>query len=279
MRQKLFAGLCSLFILAACSGGQNTANTTSSTAPQTSDPNAVQVYVEALNEPFIVQRPGNRMGGFEYDLLQAIAEKQGLRLEYHPVVWEELFAAIESGKANVIASNITVTEERKAKVDFTEPHLQSTTAVLLDKDTHAQSFAELNKPELVINVQTGTMSEEIAKRLWPQVKLTHEPNSFTQVNALLTGTANAAVGDRYVLSYYAQGKNQQGLHLLVDEKQEAEDIAFAVRKGQPELLKQLNDGLAAIRADGTYERIIQKWFGQAAADAAATDSPPASAAH
>lgn len=266
MRNNLFASLCALFLLCACNDGSAPAGAastgSSNAAPQSGKPNTVQVYVEALNEPFIVQRPGNRIGGFEYDLLQAIAEKQGLTLEYHPVVWEELFAAMKAGKADIIASNITVTPERAEKIDFTTPHLQSATGVLVSAKTEANNFADLNNPNYIINVQGGTFSEEIAKQFWPKAQLANESSTFTQVHALVTDKANAAVGDMYILSYYSRREHQHNLRVLTDESQAKEDIAFGVRKGQPELLKQLNDGLAAIRADGTYDRLVEQWFGK-----------------
>lgn len=261
MRHHLFTYLCTFFLLCACNNDNTNTSSSTPSPSQNNDSNTVKVYVETLNEPFIIQRHGGRIGGFEYELLHAIAEKQGLKLHFEPVSWDAMFQAIESGEADVIAASITATAERAQKMDFTTPHLHSSTAALISKsNTEIKSFSDLNG--MTIGIQPGTTSEALAKTLFPNSQLMAEPNTLSMVNSLVVGKIPVIMGDRYMLSFY-QKQQHRGveLQLLSDESQAAEPLAFGVRKGQPELLKQLNDGLAAIRADGTYDRLIQQWFG------------------
>lgn len=218
------------------------------------------VAVEPAYIPFVFNNDQHQTDGFDIDVLNAIAKQQNLTFTYKPYPWKMLFDSLSKGDADIAAAGITITEARKQDMDFSEPYFQSRQMLLLGADaTKIESFSQL--PSLRLAVKEGTTSDDLVKQLGMTDQTLFLSSNYATVKEVLQGNVDAALGDSGVMLYYHSLYPEKKLTTLADDTETPEEFGFALRKNQQALMDQLNKGLRAIKADGTYERIYQKWFG------------------
>lgn len=277
---------CSALVLAACSGGGNTSNTTASTpasAPAATGLDTAKTYIVATDASYAPMEymENNKVVGFSHDILDAAAKSQNLKLEFVNTPFEGLFANVDKGDSDIGLASITITDERKQQLDFSEPYFEATQMIVATDRTAAQikSFADLK--ERTASVQAATSADLILQEL--QGKDSQKIKRFETMplafKELESGGVDATVGDSSVVSYYVQQNPGVKLSTVVDPSFVKEQYGFAFKKGRNDGLREaVNQGLAQIKADGTYDKIHAQWFGQPAAAAASTSAASASAA-
>lgn len=257
--------------LSACGGESKTETATTGEAP-------VKTYVvatDATYAPFEYEEGGQVMG-FSKDILEAVAAKSGVQFKFVNTPWEGIFATLGKGDADVVSSSVTITEERKQSMDFSDPYFEATQMIVTGaKGDNIQSFADLKSR--IVSVQNGTTGDLVMQKL--QGKDSTNIKRFETMplalKELLSGGADASVGDNGVIQNFVNNNADVKLKTLVDPSFEKEFYGFAIKKGrEDELMQKLNSGIAAIKADGTYDQIYQKWFsnGQAAPAASAASA-------
>lgn len=218
-----------------------------------------RVMSEAYVPPFIYRTPQGRADGFEVDILNAIAAKEGFTLTFDVHDWEGLFDTLNNGRSDIIASNITITEARRKMMDFTNPYFESIQTLLFNpKKINIQSSEQI--ANLKIAVQKDTTSESLSKKLTDPRNVVKVNGTYGAVKKMLMRKADAALSDSGSIAYYNNKFTDLGLKTFNDPSWPVERYGFAVKKGNSNLLKQLNEGLEAINADGTYQKIYKKWF-------------------
>ncbi len=252
---KITAASALLLLLSAC-GGEPEQNAATERAASSQNP-TYRVYTQAFYPPYVMMEEGSTEHGFEYEILQAVAQKQHFDLHFSTRPWELLFPALDANEADILSAGITATEERKEKMDFTEPFFVSRMALLLPEKSDIQSAKQLNGKK--VGVKSGTTHDQFlaALAVQPQKKAT----VWLAVRELMNEHADAVIGDYGTLSHYAKQYPDYRFRILPIEEAPKENLAFAVRKGNTELLNKLNAGLQQIRADGTYQKIHDKWLG------------------
>lgn len=263
--RRYFMMLCCAFALSACSEGAGTGGVSavsSSSGSNNTTPSGEKIYrvlTEEMYEPYIMRRSGGQMGGFEYDILQAVAEHEKLTLQFISTDFEAMLQGIKNGEADIISSGVVVTPERATYIDFTEPFIETGTVMLVQSSNASiKTFADIKGH--TVSTQSGSFYAKQIEGLGGM--LIPESTAWMTVNNTVTGKAEATMGDRYVLQYHLNRDNNQKLRLVDNPEQEASRLAFGVRKGDAELVGKLNRGLAAIRANGTYDQIYARWFGK-----------------
>ncbi len=203
---------------------------------------------------------GNETKGFDVELLQAVAERLGLKIEWVKNDWSTIFTSLAAGKFDVVASAPTITEEREQIVDFTRPYFQTSLGLIVAPDVvpGIGSFDDLQKGD-VIGVQKA--GPELA---WSQENL--EPRGV-EIKAyedfpaaaldLTTGRVNAVVGDSAIS--VAQVENLPGLQ-LADTVDTGGVYAFAIRQGNDSLKTAISRAIEELYADGSFEQIWNKYF-------------------
>lgn len=261
LRFPIMAWACAA-ALSAC--GDNAPNTppAATTVPPPAATKTYKVVSESVKPPLVTYVEG-KPTGFEYEVLQAIAEKQGIDFVFETVpVRERLLSTVEQGKADLAIGAITINDERKQKLDFSEPVLDYTTAVLVAKDlVGVKSFAELRGKRVAS--RKGTVYEKMALNELADAKgenIRYYDTAWLQVKSVLNGTEEVVLGDSHILEYYVQQHGKDNVAFVQGMTFPKESYGFAVKKGNTELQKQLNDGLAAIKADGTYGKIYQTYW-------------------
>lgn len=273
-----------LGILAACGGGQPAgqapAATTAAEPTAAAEPaqpaeaappaeaRSFTVASDASFPPMEFVDENKALTGFDIDLINAIAADQGFTVEIQNTAWDGIFAGLEAGQYDAIISSVTVTEERKAAMDFSDPYFNANQAiVVLAEDTAIAGEADLQGK--TVGVQIETTGAIAVRELGIEPKQYDSPDLALQ--DMVNGNIDAVVVDTPVAANYAlQAPQFEGKLKIVGELQTNETYALAVRKGDPEgVLPLFNAGLANIRASGEYDAIYEKWIGERPAGAAA----------
>lgn len=200
----------------------------------------------------------NELTGFDYDIAAAIAEEMGLELQAETGAFDSLIQGLQSNRYDVLIASMTPTEERDQAVDFTDSYYTSGATMFVPTDVECEDPTQMDDP--TVGVATGTTyATFLADQDW-----VGEIRSFTSdVTALQdveTGRLDGAMTDRLV-GLYQIDQAQRDLKACGDPLYE-EEPAFAVKDGNIGLRDELNDALGAIKEDGTYAEISEKWFGQ-----------------
>ena len=268
MKKFFYLPLVAL-VLSACSGGDKTTTAASqAAAPQTqNNQSVVRVAVEPAYPPFVQQLPQGGFEGFDVALMNEIAKRQGFTVSYTPYVWEGIFDYLNKGEADVVMGGVDITPDHQAIADFTEPYLENPT-VLLVLDSSPIKTAEQARGKKVA-YQTGTtMAAELRKFQGVEEleKTLGENTAWKTIKRVLTtdGTqVDAAIGQSVTVNYYVKQYKDQNMRLITSPNFATERVAFAVKKGNTELLNKLNQGLAAVKADGTFDKLKHEWLDNA----------------
>ncbi|WP_019559571.1 basic amino acid ABC transporter substrate-binding protein [Caldimonas manganoxidans] len=234
---------------------------------------AAKVYVvgtDAAYAPFESQNERGEIVGFDIDIVKAIAAKAGMEVKFVNTPWEGIFNSLNQGDRDLLVSAITITDERRQSMDFTEPYFDAVQLIAVRKDSPVTKFEDLKT--LKVGVQTGTTGDEVVTQLLGKdnTNVRRFESTPLALKELESGGVDAVVADNGVVNHYVANNSTAAFKTVSDSSFAPEQYGIAVRKGNTELLAKLNEGLAAIRADGTYDRIYAQYFGAPAAAGAAS---------
>ena len=277
-RRSLRAVLCAAAacaLLVACSK-QESAAPAGAGASATSPARVLIVGTDAAYAPFESQNEKGEIVGFDIDVVKAVAQKAGLEVKFVNTPWEGIFNALKQGDRDLLVSSITITDERKQTMDFTAPYFDAHQLIAVRSDSKVARFDDLKT--LKVGVQTGTTGDEAISRLQGKTSANIKRFESTPLalSELGTGGIDAVVADNGVVVNYVRNNGGSKFRTVNDPAFRPEQYGIAVRKGNAELLEKLDKGLAAIRADGSYDRIYARYLG--APPSAGGASAPAAAA-
>lgn len=223
--------------------------------------------------PFVMADADNRPLGFGIDLVTAIGDKQGFRPNFIPHDFTGMLEDLGKG-ADMAVSAISITDERRALVDFTNSHFESSQALLVPEGSTITTANDLKGKKVAI--PEGSVGEDIV----PQIQagngsIVHSTSIWAAVQQVMRKEVDAAFTDAAPLTYYANNYKDRKLRVIIDPSLPKDYYALAVAKGKPELLKKLNAGIEQVKADGTFDKIYQKWFKSAVPAQAAEASAAA----
>jgi polar amino acid transport system substrate-binding protein len=205
---------------------------------------------------------GGEVVGFDVDMMDLVAEELGVEQEIFDTPFEGIQSgeSLNTGKCDVAAAGMTITDERAEVIDFSDPYFDATQALLVQKSAGIGDLDDLSGKSLA--VQEGTTGQIYAQDNAPEdVEIRSFEDLALLQAAVKTGQVDAGINDNGVLYDYV--KNQPDLEVAT-EFDTGEQYGFAVRKGENDaLLDTVNQVLEDARADGTYDEIYEKWFGSA----------------
>ena len=272
------AGLSAAALLLAACGKKEEAPAPAPVASAPA-PAPAKVYVvgtDAAYAPFESQNEKGEIVGFDIEVVQAIAKKAGFEVKFVNTPWEGIFNALAQGDRDMVVSAVTITEERKGTMDFSDPYFDAQQLIAVKENSKVAKFADLKK--LKVGVQTGTTGDEAVTKLLGKTNTNIKRFESTPLalKELEAGGVDAVVADNGVVIHYVANNPGGKFKTVSDKEFVPEQYGIAIKKGNTELLQKVNQGLAAIKADGTYDQIFTKYFG--APPATAEAAAPASAA-
>lgn len=200
----------------------------------------------------------NKLTGYDVEVATAVAKDLGVKAEFSEANFDSLLASVDSKKTDSVANEITVTAERKAKYDFTEPYAYSYGVVVTRKnDNSIKSFDDIKGKK-----DAGQNGSNWAKVAQDKGATLVQVNDFSQaVETLTSGRADVIVNDGLaVLDYLKQKPNADIKIAVKSEKTPA--AHFPLRKGSDDLTQAINKSIAKLRKDGTLKKISEKYFGE-----------------
>ncbi|AVF37667.1 basic amino acid ABC transporter substrate-binding protein [Rahnella sikkimica] len=210
--------------------------------------------------PFEYENSQKQLEGFDIDIIKAIAKAENFDIKLVNTPWEGIFATLNSGDRDIIISGITITDKRKAMVDFSAPYFPAEQSIVVPADSKVNSVAALKGLKVgVVNSSTGdiVVSDALGKN---STDIKRFDNTPLMLQELAEDGIGAAVGDVGVVKYYIKSHPEKALKLVPDSKFERQYFGIAVAKDNTELLGKINAGLKKIVADGTYAKIYETWF-------------------
>jgi polar amino acid transport system substrate-binding protein len=195
--------------------------------------------------------------GLDMDLTSEVAKDLGYQIEFTQPQFEaiESAAVLDAGSCDIGASALTITDERTAKMDFSKPYYETTLGLLVQEDSGISDLADLTgKP---VGVQQGTTGEDWATERSELTDIVQFEGLGDQVTALKSGQVAGIFNDEPTLTPYAKDGFK-----VVGDFDTGEQFGLAVKKGNAQLLEQVNKTLDRLREDGGYDKLIDKWFSQ-----------------
>lgn len=232
-----------------------------SVANSFADDNVLRVATEPSFAPFeFMDQKTSELIGFDVDIINAVAEVEGYKTNISSMPFDGQIPAVVTNQIDVAISGFTITDERKKIVNFSEPYNDAGLGALvrIEKKDEIKKLADLKGRSIC--AQIGTSGAMFAQKI--------EGANVTQFNTaseafmeLNKGSCDATVNDKPVLEYYlATSKNDK--LFMINDKFTQEQYGIVTSKNNKELSDKIEDGLKKIKANGTYDKIYEKWFGK-----------------
>ncbi|WP_145925415.1 glutamine ABC transporter substrate-binding protein [Bordetella sp. H567] len=223
-------------------------------APARAD-DVIRVVTDATFPPMEYVDNG-KLTGFDIELVEALAKAMGKKVEWTQIDFKGLIPGLVSKRYDMAVSAIYITDERRKVVDFGDSYYAGGLVAMVKADNNAiKTPKDLEGKQ--VTVQVGTKSVGYLKEHYPGVKLVEVEKNDQMFNLVAIGRADAAVTG--LPAAYQYVRTRGGLKVL-PEQLTTEAYGMAVRKDEPELTTSLNKALAQLKADGTYDAIVKKWF-------------------
>ena len=219
-----------------------------------------KVGTEGTYAPFTYHDESGKLTGFDVDIASAIAQRLGVKPEFVEGKWDGLIAGLDVNRYDAVINEVSVTDARKAKYDFSTPYITTRAVLIVRSDnTTVKTFDDL-KGKKSANTLTSNFGK-IAKDHGADVVPVQGFNE--SIDLLTSGRVDATVNDSLsFLDFKKHKPDAQVKVVATDSSSDADQSAVLLRKGDPALVAAIDKALADIKADGTYAKISAKYFGK-----------------
>jgi cystine transport system substrate-binding protein len=215
----------------------------------------IRIASEGTYSPFTYHDASGALVGFDVEIGQEIAKRLGAKAQFTDGKWDGLIAGLDANRYDAVINEVTITDARKAKYDFSDPYVVTRPVLVVKGDNQKiKSFADLKGKKAVEDLTTTYA--QVAKSYGASVVSSDLP-----FDLILTGRADATINDRLFFLDYKKQKPDADLKIVATYDQ-PDRQGVIVRKGNPELVAAINKALSDAKADGTYLKISQKYFGE-----------------
>lgn len=214
--------------------------------------------------PFADVEASGKRFGFEIELGNAICKAMGETCVWTPIAWDGIIPALTSKKIDAIFASMSITEERKKTIDFSDKYYNTPAAIVAPAESEIDGSPESLKDK-VIGVQVSTIHANYADKHYKGVAAEIKTyQGFDEHNAdLFSGRLDAAIGDALAFSNFLSSEQGECCEVkanLSDDAIFGIGVGVGLRKGDDELKAKFNAAIAKIREDGTYDEIAGKYF-------------------
>ena len=221
-------------------------------------PKSIKVATDATWPPMEMVDANKKIVGYDIDFLNAVAKEAGITVEFKNTAWDGIFAGLDSGQYDAIISSVTITDERKAKYDFTDAYTSIGQILVVPKtDKTAKTIADLKGKK--IGSQIGTTGAMEVKKVAGVESKTYDEIGLA-FEDMAAGRISGVVCDEPVAAHFAlQKKEYKEKFKIVGKPFTKEGYGIVVKKGNKELVALLNKGIKAVKAKKLDTKIHTKW--------------------
>jgi polar amino acid transport system substrate-binding protein len=225
----------------------------------------LKLGTEGAYPPFNNLTADGKLEGFDIDIGNALCEQMKVKCEWVTQDWDGIIPALQAGKFDAIIASMSITPERAEKVDFTHKYYNTPSALAAAKDTDIKGVTKEDLAGKTIGVATSTTHFNYAQQTYTDSTVKGYPSSPEEQLDLANGRLDAIQDDIVVLSQWLDSPDGACCKILgVPQPQPVEvfgpGAGIAVRKGETDLVNKLNAAIDAIRANGKYKEINDKYF-------------------
>lgn len=236
--------------LAACGSSKDSDSNKSSGKAET-----LTMGTNASFPPYEYVDDNGKIVGIDAEIAQAIADKLGMKLEIKDMEFESLVPAVKAKSIDLALAGMTVTDERKQSVNFSDSYSTGVQVVIVKENSEIKTVDDLKGKK--IGVQAGTTSDTYCSEDFGEENVKQFSNGSLAVAALANGQVDCVVIDNEPAKNYVAANS--GLKIL-DTEYVTEDYAIAIAKDNDELLKKVNNALKELKEDGTVDKIVGKYI-------------------
>ncbi|MCP4719347.1 MAG: amino acid ABC transporter substrate-binding protein [Desulfobacteraceae bacterium] len=222
----------------------------------------LRVAVQSGAPPYAFIDKKGEAAGSMVDFTQGMADAMGVKLKVLDFDWDGLIPALLSGKADILAADMTPTLKRALKISFAEPWIEVQPCIFTTTNAKFQTLEDVNKPEVTVGVLLGSTGEVIAKKYLPKAKIkSYKGGGRMVVQALLAGHVDAGVNDDLAVLTVLPDYPPNSVRLLDKRLGLGKDpLSFAVRHDSVNLLQWVNLYFGTVRSNGEYDKNISYWL-------------------
>lgn len=222
----------------------------------------VTVVTDPSFVPFeMMDTETGEMVGFDMDIINEVAERAGFEVDLTTMEFNGIIPAVQTGSQEIAIAGVTITEERAEIVDFSDPYYDSGLRIMVRADNDSVETLE-DLAGLTVATKIGSTSYDfLQENLGEDAEITPYPGTSDMYMALLGGNVDAAFYDAPNVGYFAQTRGE-GRTRVVGPLYEGQQYGIVFHKGS-QWVEPVNQALAEMREDGTYDEIYTKWFGEA----------------
>lgn len=268
--KKLFStswlGLASVVLLVGCNGSTETKTQQDTTAqsgqyvsPLPSTAPTVKVVTSGMLAPFSLIDANGNVQGIDVDIIRAIGENQGFRVELYREPVNRIFESLDKGTYQVLIDDRSLTEDRAAKYGYTKPYFKNPSVVMYNPKTPVKSIHDLKN--LRVATMTDTKQTDTVNAIKPRVH--DQLNSpFLMYQGLAKGKYDAILQDKYLLAYIDSSHPEHTTQMLEYEPDTEPSVNLVIytQKGDDELIQKLNQGITNLQQSGEIDKIVKKYI-------------------
>jgi len=246
---KITLALLTLMLVTGCS----------TTEIDDTEDDTLTVAMELAYPPFETKDDQGNPTGISVDLAKAFGQYIGKDVEIVNTAWDGLIPSLQTSTADMVISSMTITDERAKIVDFSNPYANSLLAILANKDANITSIDDLNQEGKKVAVKIGSTGYIYAQKYLTNAEIIGLSDESACVTEVIQGKADGFLYDQLTI-YRNYIANQDTTDAIFIPFQDTESWGVAVKKGNTELLTQLNDFIAEYQANGGFDELTEKYL-------------------
>ncbi|GHB18881.1 amino acid ABC transporter [Pseudovibrio japonicus] len=224
----------------------------------------VRIGTEASYPPFAYTTSDGQLAGFEIDLGNALCAEMKVECEWMPVDWDGLIPGLVAGKYDAIMASMSITPERKERIEFSEKYYQTPPGVAVPKDSPITEATVEGMAGALVGAQSGATHAIFAEEVFTESDVSLYPTADEYKLDLESGRLDAAVDDVVVLSEWLNSEDGNCCKLLgtmaAIPEIHGEGVGVGVSKNDQDLADLFSKAVIALRENGTYKEINDKYF-------------------
>ena len=249
-------------LLAACSGGNGSsagsAQSSSNLLESIKSAGKIRIGVEGTYRPYTYHDASGKLAGFEYDIAETLAKDLGVTAEFVETPWDSLIAGVDADRYDIVINNVSATDERKQKYDFSVPYLYSEPKVAVKKDSSLQNVSEISGHSSAQS-ETSNFRKMVEAKGASIVVVSGFDEAIEQV---LSGRAEMTANDSVSFAEYFKEHPDANLRLLAGDLGTGSNSSILMAKDQDALRNAIDESLKKHLGNGDIKAIYEKYVGE-----------------